>query len=210
VFDAAQFLLEHRADVDRLIKAGCDRNELLFVLELAFLADDSWKRLLGARDARQIKNWIAQIRHCADLIERLNRSELIHLLAIESRNPKFALIHEPPSLPQRLRNYADNLEWARQLYGPKRAAHRNAWKACLTALVVESTGKPHDPEVGALIGAVQENKVGTNRGSARRVKGTSDAEAQKAWRSTHGPLIEQMRKRLRHNRSSRETRSNPL
>jgi hypothetical protein len=188
MFDVEDLLREHHRDVDRLVKAGCVRNELLAVLRLAFLSDDSWKTLLGAQDARQLKNWIAQIRHGADLLERINDSLLIHLLSIETAEPKFATIHESPTLPQRLRVYADNLDWARQFYGPKRAVHRNAWKAYLIALVLERTGKPHDAEVCALVGAVLER--------AWRAEGASDAEAHKRWRSSHGPLIGQMRKTL--------------
>jgi len=49
----------------------------LFLLELAFLADDSL-RMLAGMDLRTLKANLAKIEECAKLIDRLNLTELVY------------------------------------------------------------------------------------------------------------------------------------
>jgi hypothetical protein len=84
-------------------------------------------------------------------MDRLYRSELIHRLSIEHRDPKFVRIHDIPTIPDQIRTFADAIEHYGNLLGPKRKIRGHTWKARIVAMVIEDTHKPHDPEVSGLI-----------------------------------------------------------
>jgi hypothetical protein len=52
--------------LESLIEAGCNRAEILSLLELAFWTDEFWKKLVGM-ELRDFKAVLSQIRHCAGL-----------------------------------------------------------------------------------------------------------------------------------------------
>jgi hypothetical protein len=187
-----RILRDHAVDSDlqALVRDGCNRDELISALELAFLADESWKENVGM-DLRGFKTAIARIRDCAGVIERLNRSELIYRVSIEQPDPRFVGLHEPPTIPERLRAYAKLLDTLPSVYGPKRKIRGHAWKAWVIAIVMADTKKPHDREVASLTAAVL--------GDAGYSK-----EAHQAWRLKHSSLIEMMTKKLlEHRRKNR-------
>lgn len=167
--------------------------ELLGGLELAFLADESWKELIGM-DLRKFRTAIRQIRNCADDIDQLNRSELIHRVSFEHRDPRFARVHESPTLPDQLREYANLIESLRLVYGPKQKVTMNAWKAWIVAIVTDDTRKNHDREVSSLIAAVLDDSRYSEK-------------AHQAWRLKHRPYVEMMRQKL-HQHRARIARSN--
>ena len=74
----------------------------MFLLELAFLADDSW-RMLAGMDLRTLKANLAKIEECAKLIDRLNLTELVYSSVFGPGEPYFAQIHQSPTLSERLR-----------------------------------------------------------------------------------------------------------
>lgn len=165
-------------DLDDLVTAQCDRDELLAYLSMANFVDESWKKLVGAGLKTYRRN-IREIEHCANLIERLNRSKLLWL-SISHPDPKFVGIHRSPTLPEQLRRYADNLRNLPETFGPKRSLGRHAWKALIVAKVTKVTGKPHDREVSALIAAVLDNR-------------RYGVKAHQAWRRKYEELIRNMR-----------------
>ena len=181
-------LKEHGAehDFETLVKAGCNRGELIMTLELAFLADESWETLVGM-DLRSFKTDIAKVRHCADLIERLNRTELIYRVSTEGRIHRFAAVYDSPTLPERLHEYASNLNSLLGVVGPKPKHRTHAWKASIVAIVRESTGKDHDKEVSALIAAVLNHDDDDDY----------SVKAHQAWRAEHKDEIERMQRRVR-------------
>lgn len=190
-------LRDHVADkhLQALVKDGCNRDELISLMELAFFADESWKHLAGM-DLRAFKRGINQVRHCAGLIERLNRSQLVYHASIEIRLPPFVSIQESPTLPERLRDYASKLDFLRSVFGPKHKRRRHAWKAWIVAIVTEDTKKPHDPEVSSLIGAVLDESKYSEK-------------AHQAWRLEHSDLIEVMREKLQQHRRKKGLQSIP-
>jgi hypothetical protein len=92
-------LKEHAAlrDLQTLVDAGCNRDELLSLLQLAFWTDESWKTLVGM-DLPRLKREIKQIRHCAEVINQLNRSGLIHHVSIESDRKAQPFLQGPARL----------------------------------------------------------------------------------------------------------------
>ena len=172
-----------------LENAGCDRKELIAAMELAFLADASWEKLVGM-DLRALKRTLAQIRDCAGVIDRLNRSELIYRLSIEHRDPGFVGLNEPPTLSERLRKYAGLLNDRIKFFGPKRKIQAHVWKAWIVAHVVEDTKKQHDSEVSSLIAAVLHDRKYSEK-------------AHQAWRLKHRDQIEMMVRTLREHRLGR-------
>ena len=172
-----------------LVDAGCDRNELIMLMDLAFLADESWETQIGMR-LRDFKGAITGIRHCADTIDRLNRSELIYRASIEHRIPGFVGLWESPTLAERLREYATVLDWLRRFFGPKRSIRLHVWKAWIVAVVTEDTKKPHDSEVSFLIAALLDNPK-------------YSLAAHQRWRLKHLHHIEVMRKKLHDRRLKR-------
>jgi hypothetical protein len=169
--------------------AGCNRGELIGAMGLALLVNESWKGLVGM-NLRGFKRAIKHIRDCADTIEQLNRSELIYRLSIDHRDAGFVGLHESPTLPERLRKYANLLDHRRQLFGPKRNFRSHAWKAWIVAIVTEDTGSPHDPEVASIIGAI----LGAQKYSEK---------AHQAWRLKYPNFIEMMRTKLKEQRFRR-------
>ncbi len=188
-------LKDHAAipHVKELVNAGCERGEIIALLELAFWTDESWQQLIEMNLPR-FKREISQIRHCAGILDRLNRSELIYHASIELRLPQFVEIHKSPTLPGQLRTYADGLDLLRKVLGPKARPRWHAWKAWIVALVTEDTKAPHDREVASLIGAVLNLPDYSEKAHQR-------------WRLDHIDLIELMRSKVLENRAKRRSRS---
>jgi hypothetical protein len=166
--------------------AGCNRGELIAAMGLAFLTNESWKGLVGM-NLRGFKRAIRHIRDCAGTIEQFNRSELIYRLSIEHRDPGFVGLHESPTLPERLREYAKLLDHRRQLFGPRRNFRGHAWKAWIVAIVTEDTRSPHDPEVASIIAAILNNPKYSEK-------------AHQMWRLKHKDFIEMMKTKLQKRR----------
>lgn len=165
-----------------LVDAGCKRNEVMSLLEFAFWTDESWMQLVEM-DLPRFKREIRQIRQCADIIDRLNRSDLIYHVSIEIRLPWPAELHKYQTLPGQLREYADALDSLRRVFGPKSRPRLHAWKAWIVALVMEDTKAPHDREVSSLIGAVLDDPKYSEK-------------AHQKWRLDHIDHIKLMRKRV--------------
>jgi len=175
-------------DLKSLVAAGCSRDDLLVALQLAFLADESWKEQVGM-DLRQFQRCITEIGHCAKIVDRLNRSKLIYRASIELRIPGFVDLLHSPTLSEQLREYALKLDRLRLLLGPKRKIGVHVWKAWIVAMVTEATRSPHHREASAIIGAA----LGINYSEV----------AHRAWRLKHAEWIEMMRPKLpKHRRSS--------
>jgi hypothetical protein len=171
-------------DLQALVDAGCDRKQIISYMGLAFWADDCWKTLMDM-DLRGFKRALKQIRNCASMIDRLNCSSLIHDLSLETLDPRFVGLHESPTLPERLREYANKLDSLRGVFGLHQKLRLDAWKALIVATVTEGTKKPHDSEVSSMIaGVLNDPKY--------------SLAAHSAWRRKHGHLIERMRKTVRH------------
>jgi hypothetical protein len=190
--DVGRVLEEHLAyqHLEVLVDAGCDRQQLLIALNLVFLADEeSWETLVGT-SLRGFKKAIKEIEACAGLIERLNGTHLMYRVSIEHRDPRFVGIRESPTLPEKLREYAKNLDSLRDPYGPKRKIRAHTWKASIVAIVKESTGKDYDRQVSALIAAVLDN-------------GDYSEKAHQAWRLKHSSAIEIMRGHFRNRCNSK-------
>jgi hypothetical protein len=178
------------SDLQTLVQHGCNRAELISALEIAFLAaDESWKELVGM-NLRAFKTALTQIRSCADMIDRLNRSDLIYRLSIEYLDPLFVGLHEAPTLPERLRDYAGLLDHRRKLFGPRRNIRRHVWKAWIVAIVTEDSPSPHDPEVASIIAAILDDSKYSEK-------------AHQAWRLKHQDFIEVMRTKLKAQRFKR-------
>lgn len=188
-FQVERILIEHSAlkQLDSLVSSGCERTWLLAALTLASWMDHSWKSLVGT-NLSSFKATIGLLSVCADRIEAIDRSELIHHVTIETRNPKFVVLCEGPTLAMRLREYADHLEVLRSLYGPKRKIRLHAWKSHIVAVVIEDTKRPHDHEVSALIAAVLDDTRYTEK-------------AHQAWRRKHDDFIELQRELVRERRN---------
>jgi len=182
-------------DLKTLVDAGCNEDELRSLMELIFWTDETWERLVK-KDLRTFKKEIGQIRACANIIDRFNRSELVYHASIEIRDPMFVWLNESPSIAEQLRKYADSLDLLRVMFGPKRALRWHAWKAWIVAVVTEDTRAPYDRQVSSLIGAV-----------------TDDPEygekAHQTWRLDHSDLIEKMRQILLEHRRKRSLSVDP-
>jgi hypothetical protein len=174
-------LVEYSADseLESLVNAGCERDRIMRTLALAFLTDESWRTLLEM-DLRAFKVTLRQVRDCAAIIDRLNRSNLINHVSIEIPDIRFAGVHQSPTLPDRLREYANGVESLRRFIGPEHKIRMHVWKAWLVGIVLEQTGKAHDPEVSALIAAVLNNPKYSEK-------------AHQAWRLKHSSLVEKQR-----------------
>lgn len=188
--DLERVLIDHAADsqVESLVSAGCDRVGLMALLELVFLTDESWKTLAGM-DLRAFKAAVKQIKACAGIVERLNCSDLIYRMSVERRDSRFIGVRQPPTLPDRLREYAKAIESLPRIIGPKLKITLHAWKARLVAIVMDQTGKTHDREVSSLIAAVLDNPKYSEK-------------AHQDWRRKHGSIVEneKMRERARRDR----------
>ena len=189
--DVERVLHEHVAvsQFQSLVRAGCDRSRLLALLDWAFLTDESWTKLVGMA-LRAFNVSIEQIEHCANVISRLNRSDLLYRLSMELHDPRFSTIHQTPTLPDQLRDYAKALKSLPRAFGPKHNITKNVWKAQVVALVMDDTGKPHDLEVSSLIIAILNDPKYSQT-------------AHKQWRQTHSEVIARERTRLRERREQR-------
>jgi hypothetical protein len=94
----------------------------------------------------------------------------------EFQLPQFVDLPGHTSLSERLRAYADGLDYLRRFFGPKKKLRQHVWKAQLVAMVVSNTGAPRDREVSALIGAVLDAPKYSEK-------------AHQAWRLSHAELI---------------------
>lgn len=142
-------------DVEKLVRGGFNRNELLSLLETVFsLTSESWGDLLGM-SLRSLKKTVKQIMDCADTVALLERSELAYYVSIELGADTRLL--ETPKLSERLRKYANEVQHLMSIFGPTRKVKLNAWKAFVVATVIEHTAEPHDTEVAALISALTGN-----------------------------------------------------
>jgi hypothetical protein len=168
-------------NLNALESAGCNRVHLLTALDLAFFAKDSWGVLVGM-DLRRFKVVIREIRNCAVSIERLYRSELVYRLSVEQRDPLFVRIHETPTLPDQLRQFASAIEHHNKIHGPKLKIRGHTWKAWIVAMVITDTQKVHDREVSSLIGAVLDDKEYSEK-------------AHQEWRRKNRDLLEIMIKK---------------
>jgi hypothetical protein len=188
--EVERVLIKHSAqrELKSLVNAGCDRGRLMAVLQLAFLTDESWRTLSGM-DLRTFKSELRQVRHCAHVIDRLNRTDLMYRVSIEFRLDRFAGLYRSPKLPDQLREYAKAVGSLPQLLGPRHKHTLHAWKAHLVAIVLEQTGKAHDREVSALMAAVLENQEYSEK-------------AHQAWRLKYGHLVERERVRIRSRHKS--------
>jgi hypothetical protein len=174
--------------LEDLKKAGCGRAQLLTALDLAFLTDESWERLVGM-NLKAFKAALQQIKDCADTIARIEKSNLIWQVSVETPLPEFLTTYEAPMLSERLRDFARKLQKLRSFYGPKHKPSLHTWKAHIVAMVIEATKRPHDPEVSALISAV--------------VDDVYSEKAHQAWREKYHWLIKSHRKGLRERRLNR-------
>jgi len=159
-------------------------------MQLAFLAEESWETLVGV-DLRSFTAAIAQIRGCAGVIDRINASELIYRVLIEHRDPRFAWLRGSPTISERLREYANTLDFLRRVHGPKRKIRAHAWKAWIVAHVLEDTKRPHDLEVSSLIAAVLDDPKYSEK-------------AHQAWRLKNTDILQMMVETLRERRYRRQ------
>jgi hypothetical protein len=181
------------AQLKALVDAGCDRSEIVTLLDLAFLTVESWDSQIGM-GLRDLKTALTEIRNCADIIGRLNRTEVLYRAIVEHRIPDFVSLCELADLPESLRRYASAVKWFCQIVGPKRRPRLLAWKAWIVAVVWESTNRPHDVEVASLIGAVLDDA-------------DYSAEVHKTWRFRHRALIQKSRNKVRDRQFGQSLRS---
>jgi hypothetical protein len=176
-------LNDHAAlrDLKTLVKAGCNYDRIVTLLEFAFWTDESWQQLVGMGLSR-FQREINQIRNCADVVDRLNRSDLVYHASIEVKVPQFIDVFKSPSLSEQLRAYADALDFLRKMSGPKTKLRQHVWKACFVAMVVDNTKAPHDREVSSLIGVVLNDPKYSEK-------------AHQSWRLTHAELIRTIKTR---------------
>ncbi len=179
--DVERTLKDHAvdADLEALVDAGCNRNQILDLLQLAFLADESWERQVKKMDLRQFKAAITQIRDCANIIDRLNESTLVRRASTELAIPQFVSLRQSPTLAEQLREYAGKMDLLRAVPRAKTGMH--TWKALIVTVVTKHTKQPHDREVSSLISAVLP-------------KSNYSLAAHVAWRLKHEPTIAMMRK----------------
>jgi hypothetical protein len=195
-FEVERVLAEQSLDyVQALADAGCDRTELLSLLELEFWTHESWSELVGM-DLRAFKVLISEIRNCAGRIKRLEESELMYHLRFELPNSPFERLREQPVLSTRLREFASLLDAARAQVGPKRRPRLNAWKARVVATVSTRVGRVCDREVSAIISAILQEPNYTEK-------------AHQTWRLKHAGLIAKAMRSVRDRRRPGVVASNP-
>ncbi len=174
---ATKLLEEAKAlgDVKKLEDEDCNRDEILFRLELlcSGFANDSWQELTGLTEKRKVSAATNRIRKLAEEIEQLNRHMLVWFLANYVLTGKVEFYR----IPVLLRNYAQTLDDAGKLYGPLKHPFQNGVIAFLVAYVKDKTGKFHDKEVSGLIAAV----LRSDRYSQKD---------QQMWRRNHAKLLQ--------------------
>ncbi len=162
-----ELILKHNAipSLDALVSEGCDPVLILSVLQALrsqWPHVDNWKKLTGMT-LDQTKRFIEAIRRTADGIQETH-SHALGFLLIQSESTK-CLTH----LPTFLRRYAQQLQAATKLFGPRKHAISKVWKCHLISHVLNATGKPHDKEVSELISAALNGQTYT-------------ADVHKVWR----------------------------
>jgi hypothetical protein len=190
VLDADRVLddLSAKTSLAALERYGCRRDELLALLQVAFMTDETWKDLVGM-DLRALRAALRQIKSCADVIERLNHSVLINSVSLELRYPQFVDIHKRPTLSTRLQAYAGSVESLLRLFGPKLRPMMHGWKTLLVATVMEDAGRPCDKEVSAIMAAT--------------LQADYSEKAHQKWRLGRRKEIEEAQHHLRERRSKR-------
>jgi hypothetical protein len=156
--------------VDRLVKAGADRDELL--RRLLLLVDYSPKLEPRRLTSRETSAHARKIRDTADLIEFLNEGPHNVLLL----GPVW---QEALTLPTRLRELADRVQRLPEEVDPRWEPIKVAAQCQLVWVVKQATGRYHDDEVSALIGALLHG-------------GQWDVDSLKQWRSRHATDIQKL------------------
>jgi hypothetical protein len=182
--------------LQKLVDDGCDRVEVLAALAISFVTDETWKTLIGM-ELREFQRALKQIKTCADMIDRLNGTDLVYGLAVERLDPLFVALHQSPTLSERLREYVGVLELRRMQFGPKRKIRAHVWKAHIMAIVIEDARSPHDKEVSAIVGAVMDHP-------------NYSEKAHQKWRLDNQVLIDMMRTKLQERRRRRSSSLPPI
>jgi hypothetical protein len=143
------------ADLKALCDAGCDREEILWLLKGAYAgpAFAPIERLFG-RQGRALTSARESITNCADLIANINQHPFGILVSATVWG------HDLLQLPARLREYASLIQ-----EGSKAFRHGSHWylhltKARLVDHVRAFTGDVRDRQVSSLINAVLQPEAG--------------------------------------------------
>jgi hypothetical protein len=131
--------------IDRLVKAGCDHEELLVHLEIILRSAgvDRWKKLTGGFRPRQIKAAVQRMRKCAREADALNSGIAIKVLV--SQHPEWVSF---AMLPMMLRSFADL--WSLLPKALSRVQPDGQQR--LMEHVIKRTGKFRYEELASLIG----------------------------------------------------------
>jgi len=154
----------------RLVDKGCSRERILFDLG-NLLRDtdlDTWKGLLGF-NGKQTQAALRRMRKTADELERINASLMGEAVRYSHPKLQFAV-----TLPDAIRLFAKLWEKVARGVTPRKRILLNTVKRRLVQHVIDSTGRPHDREVSALIAAVTPQS-------------TYDEVAHRMWRLKHMP-----------------------
>jgi len=129
---------EAKEDLETLVRAGCDRQEILSLLELlsSGWVNDSWKHLTGL-ELNALKSAVKKIRDSAKTIRELNRHRM--MWAAISYGPVGC--QEFYDLPKLLGLYADLIESEIACSGPKRRFWESAVKALLVDVPLRTCGR---------------------------------------------------------------------
>jgi hypothetical protein len=139
---------------------------------------DSWHGTAGM-SLKQLNSLNKRMRTLAEDLRGLNSTGIIGLPTLLGSNASQDFYQLPPTLER----CAATLEARMRVLGPKRQPVLNGNVAYLIALVEMQTGRPHDREVGELLGAILGCKW--------------NPESLKTWRASHGALIETARDAVR-------------
>jgi hypothetical protein len=143
------------ADLKALCDAGCDREEILWLLAGCYSgpAFAPITKLLGRGD-RALRSALQSIRNCADLIANLNQQPFgafAHGMA-----SSFSILQ----LPHTLNEYASLIQDATVAFGHGSYWYLHLAKARLVDYVTSVTGGVHDRQVSSLIDAMVHPKGG--------------------------------------------------
>ena len=169
-----------RGNLDKLVSSGCDRQQLLFALSMVKTPwqRDSWPGTAGM-SLKKLRTVIGRMRALASDIERLNSTGIIALPRLLGSNAS----DEFYQLPKILQRCASILDARTSVLGPKRRPALNGNIAYLVAVVERDTSRPHDREVGDLLGALLGSQW--------------NPESLKTWRASHCALIGSARRAVR-------------
>jgi hypothetical protein len=181
-FPIESILAQHQAldAMNSLVNSGCERPQLLALLDLinqGFPGFDTPQGMTGL-SKKQLGLTIKRLLGVANEMAAINKHA-------------FGLTLLPPSsfgylrhLPDAVRSYAAILCAPMSFAGRVRRPTLHVYKFYITRHVIDSTKKPHDEEVAALIGAVLASKKGLSEKNPGRAR-TYDAVAHKQWRHLH-------------------------